>query len=184
MRNKSIHKNKGFTLVELIVTVAIVGIFASIALPGFSTLIKNNRMPVTTNEFMSGLVLARSEALKRSRTVTLCASEDQEVCSGDDDFTKGWIIYADCDDSGDLTAGAVDCNNDTVTDASETEVIKVHDGFENVLIDGDSNSEVSFLFSGRLSGPARTILIGHGASELERRVVINRVGRIRSEKIP
>ncbi len=176
---KKSKKQKGFTLIEIMVAVTIVAIFASIAVPSFSQLIRNNRIPVTTNEFMSGLVLARSEALKRSRTVTLCASNNQSTCSGGTDFATGWIIYADCDESGSLTAGAADCDNDGIS--GESEIIKVHDGFENILIDGGAFSDISFEFSGRIAGPPKTIIVGHDASEPVKDVVINRVGRIRSE---
>lgn len=173
------RKNQGFTLIELIVTVSIVAIFASIAVPSFTEIVKRNRISVTTNEFMSNLVLARSEALKRSRTVTLCASANQTSCSGSTDFSKGWIVYADCDGDSALTSTPVDCNGDGV---NESEVIKVNDGYENLLIDGNANSEISFNFSGRVAGPAKRIEIGHddGSAALKD-VVINRVGRIRSQ---
>lgn len=179
-RANTIHlkKNSGFTLIEMIVTVTIVAIFASFAVPSFSELIKNNRIPTTANEFISSLVLARSEALKRSRDVSLCASNNQTTCNGGTDYSDGWIVYADCDGNDALTAGPVDCNDDSVLD--EEEIIKVHNGFEKIFINSGSNN-ITFLFSGRIAN-ATTFNLGHESdSATVKQVVINRVGRIRSQ---
>ncbi len=182
MKNRSNNrKSTGFTLIEMIVTIAIVGIFASIALPNFSQLIRNNRIPTTTNEFISTLVLARSEALKRSRDVSVCSSNDQTTCNGGTDFSDGWIVYADCDGNNALTAGNVDCNDDGAADVGEIEIIKVHDGFDQMFINNAADN-ITFQLSGRTAGPT-TFNVGHDSdtSDIKKKVIINRVGRIRSE---
>ncbi|KAG1648290.1 Bis(5'-nucleosyl)-tetraphosphatase, symmetrical [Nymphon striatum] len=120
----------------------------------------------------------RSEALKRSRDVSLCASNDQTTCNGGTDYSDGWIVYADCDGNDALTAGPVDCNDDSVLD--EEEIIKVHNGFEKIFINSGSNN-ITFLFSGRIAN-ATTFNLGHESdSATVKQVVINRVGRIRSQ---
>jgi type IV fimbrial biogenesis protein FimT len=172
-------KNTGFTLIELIVTVTIVAIFASIALPSFSQLIKSNRITVATNEFVSTTMFVRSEALKRSRDVSVCTTANQTSCSGGTDFSTGWIVYADCDGSGNLTAGDVDCNNDGTVSSGEREIIKVHEGFNNIYIGGAD--EVTYELSGRIAQPALTLNVGNDASDLIKDIVISRVGRVRTE---
>ena len=72
----------GFTLIEMIVTVSIVAILASIAAPSFSSMLERNKATAVANEMVSALLLARSEALKRRNNVTVCTSMDQTTCAG------------------------------------------------------------------------------------------------------
>lgn len=89
----------GFTMLELMITLAVVAILLSIALPSFRTLLQNNRLTAQANEFQTALQFARSESLKRARPVTVCASD---TLSGDDDdlecgsdWTEGWVAVVD-----------------------------------------------------------------------------------------
>lgn len=65
--------NRGFTLIELIVTVVIVGIFAAIAIPSFSSLIHKNNVTAAANELYNLLQYSRGEAVTRSTSVTIMA---------------------------------------------------------------------------------------------------------------
>lgn len=180
MKSNKYKINSGFTLVELLVTVAIVGIFASIALPSFSKMIEKNRVNTATNELVSNLLLARSEALKRSNNVTLCPSDNQTSCASNGDYSKGWIVFLDCDD--DLVLG------ETITDCGPNgteDIIKVHDGFDSVYMNKNGGvKKVSFSFSGRLAIPASTFSVGKDVSNKTKRVSLNRVGRIRTDAHP
>lgn len=90
----------GFTLVELMVTVALVAILAGIGIPSFNNLVAQNRVISSINEFHAGLRLARSEAVKRNANVVFCASSNQSTCTGT--WGSGWLVYQDLD--GDNTA--------------------------------------------------------------------------------
>lgn len=87
----------GFTLVEMMVVVAILVILASIALPSFGPMIANNRIVANTNDLVADLALARSEAAKRGGTtvVTVCASSDGSSCSGSTDWSAGRLVFVD-----------------------------------------------------------------------------------------
>lgn len=82
----------GFTLLELIVTVAVAAIIVSFGIPGFMSFIQNNRAATDTNDLVTGLNLARSEATRRSAVVTICSSSDGATCNGGTDWSTGWII--------------------------------------------------------------------------------------------
>ena len=86
---------RGVTLLELMVAVAIVGITLSLALPSFNDLIERNRVVSTVNEMVGAMNLARSEAIRTNRTATFCASLDQATCGGT--WSDGWIAIADLD---------------------------------------------------------------------------------------
>jgi type IV fimbrial biogenesis protein FimT len=67
---------RGFTLLELMVTIAVVAIMATIAVPSFRDLIQNNRVTTQTNELVTALNFARTEAVKRGRAVGVEVSRD------------------------------------------------------------------------------------------------------------
>lgn len=91
---------QGFSLLELLMTMAIVGISLGMAVPGLTGLIRDNRMSAVLNDFVTDLNLARSEAIKRGSRITLCASRDQQHCTDNGDWSQGWIVFADPDDNG------------------------------------------------------------------------------------
>lgn len=88
------HYNSGFTLVELIVTLVVAGILVSLAVPSFTTFIKNNRLTSQANELMADLSFARSEAIKRGASITICKSQDPlTACNpAAPSWSTGWLV--------------------------------------------------------------------------------------------
>jgi type IV fimbrial biogenesis protein FimT len=80
----------GFTMIELIVTIAIAAVIAALGVPSFNLLIQNSRTSALTNDLSSGLNLARTEAITRADQVDLCPSNDGASCGGN--WTDGWIV--------------------------------------------------------------------------------------------
>ena len=89
----------GFTLIELMVTVAVLGILAVVAVPAMQSLVNGNRLAGATGELTSALHLARSEAVRRSARVTICRSADGEECEDGTEWDR-WIIVGRDNTSG------------------------------------------------------------------------------------
>jgi type IV fimbrial biogenesis protein FimT len=93
----------GFTLIELIVTMAVLAIVVSIAAPSFTNMITNNRSAGLGGELVAAVNFARSEAIKRANHVAICPSTDGESCLTSDDWANGWLIFVDTSASDSLT---------------------------------------------------------------------------------
>jgi len=90
----------GFTLVELLVTLAVAAVLLTLAVPSFGTLIRDNRLAASANAFATAVALARSEALKRAAVVTVCKSADGQSCTGAGGWEQGWLVFVDDDGDG------------------------------------------------------------------------------------
>lgn len=104
----------GFTLIELIITVAIAAIVLTIGIPSFNATIRQNRLITTTNDFAAALSLARSEAIKRGTRVTLCKSTDGTTCVTTGGYDQGWIVFVDNLAAGSGGAAGVHDNNEDI----------------------------------------------------------------------
>ncbi|MFC3129931.1 GspH/FimT family pseudopilin [Coralloluteibacterium stylophorae] len=91
-------KARGFTLVELMITVAVLAVVAAIALPNFKGTMQRNQLATAANEVLAAVALARTEALRSPRTVSVCASDDGASCGGE--WSNGWLVWIDEDASG------------------------------------------------------------------------------------
>ena len=104
--------SSGFTLMELMITLVIATLLFTVAIPSFNGLIKKSRIASYTNNLVTSLALARSEAVKRNTQVSLCASNNGTNCTGTS-FDQGWIVFTDRN-----TAGTVD-GTDTILRVQE-----------------------------------------------------------------
>lgn len=85
----------GFTLIETLITLSIITILLSIAVPSFSGLITEIKLATQSNELLSMLILTRSEAIKRNQRVTMCKSSNSLTCTTQGSWDQGWIIFID-----------------------------------------------------------------------------------------
>lgn len=96
----------GYTLLEIMVALAVIVILATLTAPSFQDSLLRNSREAAMLELMSALALARSEAVTQSRTLTICRSLDQATCAGSsgDDWDSGWIIFTDSGVAGEVNA--------------------------------------------------------------------------------
>lgn len=134
------RRMKGFTLLELMVTIAIAAILLSLALPSFQGVIRSNRVSTATNELLASLSLARSEAIRNTRGAGICASADGASCGTD--WNSGWLVWSDTDGDG-------------AVDAGET-VVRYTQGKASTTITGTA-STLAFDQRGRSRGVQRTV---------------------------
>ncbi len=89
---QGMKRARGFTLIELIITLVIAGVLVAIGVPNLSTFLKNSARTTRLNDLVTALNLARSEAVKRNTDITVCASTDAATCSGNTSFSSGWVV--------------------------------------------------------------------------------------------
>lgn len=94
---RSSHAARGFSLIELLVTIAIVAILAGLALPSIADTITRNRIASAANDFIAGLNYARTEALRRNGPAGVCPSASGVACDGA--WTDKWIVFSGTSDA-------------------------------------------------------------------------------------
>ena len=95
----------GFTLIELVVTMAVAAILVAIAVPNMRTFIQNGRLNTQVNDLIGDISLARSEAIKRRTNVGICMSTNGITCAGGGDWRDGRAIFVDVDNNDTWNAG-------------------------------------------------------------------------------
>lgn len=100
-------KSAGFTIIELMITIVVLGIALAFAVPNMQQFIMSNRLTSQLNLLASNLALARNEAVKQNARVVICATTDGESCEDEGvAWDDGWIVFVDRD--ADLTPDELD----------------------------------------------------------------------------
>ena len=167
-------RSSGFTLMELIVTLALAVIVLTLGVPSFQDALRNDRLTTRTNDLIGALQLTRSEAITRGVRVTLCKSANGTSCASSGGYEQGWIVF-------------VDPNDNATVDAGET-IIRIFEPFPtgaNMTLTGNTHvaQYVSFAATGTTqltSGAFQAGTLTLCQAPKARQVVINSVGRVRT----
>lgn len=97
-------RTRGFTLIELMLTLLIAGVVLGLAVPSMGKMMERSQTTSTFNRLVGDLAFARSEAVKRGKSVVMCPSDNQSSCSGTD-WSKGWLLFVDVNDNRAVNTG-------------------------------------------------------------------------------
>lgn len=161
------NRNRGFTLIEMMIVVAVMSIILAMAVPSFRQAIENARLSTQVNEFATALTTARTEAIRTGGSVWLTAK--------DDDFNNGWCVRTSSDD----------CGTDDPADLLD------HPALDTQLVlsypAAPETSSFAFNRLGALVTPGDATVIeiapkGCEPGRAKRRIDINAIGRISIER--
>jgi type IV fimbrial biogenesis protein FimT len=89
------QKSSGFTLPEILVALAVVGVMTGFALPAFQGVVERNRATAALNQLLGALQSARHAAVSLRTAVTVCPARDTVACGARDTWHDGTLIFAD-----------------------------------------------------------------------------------------
>jgi type IV fimbrial biogenesis protein FimT len=178
MRGAAMEQS-GFSLLELMVAVAVSALLLTIGIPSFTAFTSSTRLVNVTNELVSSLHLARSEAIKRNSRVVLCASATGTSCLAAGDWHQGWLVFHDA-------------NNNAVRDVGETVILARYALPVGFSLTGNeqikkyisyTSSGAAKLISGAFQAGTLTLCNTSPALGAARQIVISSTGRPRVVKV-
>lgn len=174
MHNQHKH-NSGFTLLELMITIAIAGILIGIAIPSFTSIISSNRLTAHANELVTALNLARNEAVKRGVSVTVRKVDDNSSTNkgAGANWEDGWDVFTDADSDGNFEAGDILIRTYDPLKFSYTLRGNNFSNFIRFTSTGQSNTNGSFVICDNSDGN------NVPEANTSRLIIINSVGRAR-----
>lgn len=162
------NPSTGVSLVELLVTTALLAILLQVAIPEFGRLLAAWQRDMATRSVTDHLVLARSEAIRWSRRVVMCNSSNGLGCSAtsDKEWKSGWLVFQDIDNNGQF--------------GPSDKLIAQSQGLSGIKsLEGNaSRQRFVFLPTGMMASGMATLEVVPriGASQ---RIIVNRIGRVR-----
>lgn len=162
-------KQHAFTLVELMVTLAVLGISLMIAVPSFLSYSRSNRTVSETNSLVGALNFARSEATKRSANVSVCTSADGLTCVSGIGWTTGWIVFVNTD------------NDDPAQVDGGEEILRVYGAIApgNTLTVSPALVDfVTYRANGFSNAQGQFVLCDDRGTDSARAITVSRTGRV------
>ena len=153
------ERQNGFTLVELMITIAVVSVLLTTAIPSLLQFVKNNRLTGQANSFVISTQMARNQAVLRGAGTTLCAANaNLDGCSGSNDWSTGWIAFSDLNRDGAI-------NTVTGTATSGSTCLETEDCLINTVAGPSrstltaNRSDIRFLPTGHTSNVSTTFTL-------------------------
>ena len=161
-------KFRGFTLVEMAITLVIAAIFIAVAVPSYYSLIQNNKIVSMSNALAASLHYARIEAIRRGARVSVCpaASAALNSCGGIGQWAQGWVVFVDRD-------------SDDVIDPND-ELVKVHESLPRGTTVVSNTAIISYDGSGFITSGATNLAISAAGCNRDnaRNLALSTTGRL------
>ena len=141
--------NRGFTLIEMMVTITVLAILIALVTPSFRGVLRDNRAATQANALVGSLMLARTEAIKRNAPVVICRSNDGESCAGSE-WEDGWIVWPDTNRSGTLNPD----DGDGIPEAGEEMILQVEAALAGGFDLTATGSAITYRPDGSIAGAA------------------------------
>lgn len=171
----STDRQRGFTLVELVVTIALLAILTTLAIPSFSEVLRQWRRDSATRELLTSLQLARSEAIKTSRQMVVCPSTNGTACTASTEWSTGWMVFVD-----DGAGTQANANNQAYnTNERILKVVSAQAGVATLTSSGGVQ-RMQFLPNGLMGSAPTTFTVtpsGATAATMVDTITVSRVGR-------
>lgn len=160
----------GFTLLELLMTLAIAAVLLSLAVPAYKQLVSRNRLAALVSDLVGDLNYARNEAINRGQPVFVCASEGQLPCSNDGNWRHGWVVYMQ--------------HGDTDTASRARQILRARQvATDEISLISNVTQPVRFNAGGfAIFGRSFTVDNAHGRQEIQ--ITIASTGRVRARRKP
>lgn len=185
------HKQTGMTLVELVVTLTVIAILASVAAPSFSDMLINNRLTALNNQVVSAINYTRSEAVKRVYNAVMCVrNSDGSGCTTDTSlgFEAGWIVFMNCNPTTNTTpdtaSNVCDANGDGTLDSPESILLDSKpDVMSGITITSTTlNQKIGYKPTGNASANGTLLINTDGTTRYKITIALG-TGRVSSCKV-
>lgn len=173
-------QSAGFSLIELMVTIAVASVLLATAIPAFSNMMVQNELAVASNAARGALMIARETAVMRGHPVSLCAGEPSGGCSGD--WSGGqWLVFRDTNHNGSLDADEKVLQHGNVPGVGQT-----------VLMDGNGPLRTALVYvplghaeriSGAFGAGRLRLCVTQDIAPNARELVISASGRVRMQRV-
>lgn len=165
------HHASGFTLMELLVAIAVSTILLTIGVPSFLRMVAENERVSHTADIYNAFNFARSEAIARNTPVVVCKSTDESTCDSSAEWSAGWLVYANTDG---ISTGTEPNTNEPI--------LQTHTALERFTLTASSglSNRVTYLPTGRSTNVGEFLLCPEDTDLQGRIIQITSTGRPRT----
>lgn len=166
-----IHRNRGLTLIELLMSLAVLATLIAAAAPAFGNLIHSTQAQTSRSALTTALNTARILAVSKTAHVVVCPSRDRQYCGHTTEWQHGWLVFIDADEDGERDAA------EELLAVGEAQPVGI------AIVSTAGRRRVDFRPDGSSPGSNVTFTVCdlRGRDEASA-LVINNAGRVRSGK--